>query len=594
MTIFRESFIDIQNKYNKVKKLIEEDCKTDPENEPYLSKYTARELLLTMKANIDNLLRNCIVGTKEHLRLTGMLAATYLYMGMIAVDTEELSAGEKSLIQCQEIVDKYEAEPEIILVSLNMLNQFGILWSQRDPKKSKLYLEKAISLYNNFKQKALTPYDIDDLFKLNVESSETGVQSLEKVYTLTLYYVAQIYGSLNDALKSAIYCHITLKRQLESGNYDSIDWALNAATLSQFFMERNGFKEARHHLASSSVILDEYEKQLNILQEQSEEFEAKMENFRNRSADVSRCWAKYGLLLLSVSRERLLDSSDEMTKISDLTLHLSDLKLDEITASQIDFNDLTFTSLKTTFYESQITDQYILTLQDAHKVFYNTQTWLDKAHSYYTLNALASDYIDILLDKSQLYKNLLFFDDNMENQSKMQKRRADLLEKVLKEVNPIYYMQYCRQMWFELGEIYCGILDIKMEKIRECKGRPSAHALNKINHLVEKSIQHYTSFTDSFKEVTSQDLSKCVDKDLQKPFLQALFHIAALWSRFITLDKKVGLENINKSNEFYKKVIDYCEANPEVGQAISAELSVCKEMVNLLPVKIMKLQQEIP
>lgn len=58
MTITKEAFVDLQEKYNKVIKLIEEDSKFDPENEPYLSKYSARQILIGMKANIENLLRN--------------------------------------------------------------------------------------------------------------------------------------------------------------------------------------------------------------------------------------------------------------------------------------------------------------------------------------------------------------------------------------------------------------------------------------------------------------------------------------------------------------------------------------------------------
>lgn len=35
------------------------------------------------------------------------------------------------------------------------------------------------------------------------------------------------------------------------------------------------------------------------------------ERFRHRSADVARCWAKYGLMLLSYSRERLMSDGNE-------------------------------------------------------------------------------------------------------------------------------------------------------------------------------------------------------------------------------------------------------------------------------------------
>jgi KIF-binding protein len=80
-----------------------------------------------------------------------------------------------------------------------------------------------------------------DLFAAT-DKQDDGDNKLEKTHTLTLYYMAQVYGTLGQTLKSALYCHNTLQRQLESKEFDSIDWALNAATLSQFFATHNGFK----------------------------------------------------------------------------------------------------------------------------------------------------------------------------------------------------------------------------------------------------------------------------------------------------------------------------------------------------------------
>ncbi|KAJ8936178.1 hypothetical protein NQ318_017058 [Aromia moschata] len=136
MTITKESFVDLQEKYEKVMKLME-DSKSDPENEPFLSKYSARQILIGMKANIENLIRTQSSEGQENLKLLAMLGAVYLYLGMVAIDTEEISTGKKHLEKCKEVVEKYQTKPEMILISLNMYNQFGILWSLREPDKSK-------------------------------------------------------------------------------------------------------------------------------------------------------------------------------------------------------------------------------------------------------------------------------------------------------------------------------------------------------------------------------------------------------------------------------------------------------------------------
>lgn len=54
-----------------------------------------------------------------------------------------------------------------------------------------------------------------------------------------------------------------------------IEWALNSATLAQFFMEQNAFRQARHHLAAASHVLDKHEQELQTIECSEEELEAK-------------------------------------------------------------------------------------------------------------------------------------------------------------------------------------------------------------------------------------------------------------------------------------------------------------------------------
>lgn len=60
----------------------------------------------------------------------------------------------------------------------------------------------------------------------------------EKACTHTLYYLAQVYQHLDMTEKAAQYCHTTLKRQLDYSGYSPVKWALNAATLSQYYLTK--------------------------------------------------------------------------------------------------------------------------------------------------------------------------------------------------------------------------------------------------------------------------------------------------------------------------------------------------------------------
>ncbi|KAJ8936179.1 hypothetical protein NQ318_017059 [Aromia moschata] len=211
--------------------------------------------------------------------------------------------------------------------------------------------------------------------------------------------------------------------------------------------------------------------------------------------------------LLSKSKERLLNHTDDIDINCSLSTDLSKLELStDSTLSQQDLQHLDFEGIDVSSYESQITDQFILTLSDARK-------------------------------------------DNPENQAKLHKRRVTLLENILDKVNSQYYLQYCRQVWFELARTYADILDIKSEKLRESNARPSPQALTKINTLVEKSICHYSNFINSFKDKVTGTFPDKIQDDVEKPFLQAYFHIAALYGRYITLDKQLQLKNVENSLE---------------------------------------------
>ncbi|XP_044749225.1 KIF-binding protein [Coccinella septempunctata] len=586
----KESLNDLKEKYHKVVKLIKDESKNDPPNEPFLSKYAAKEILLSMKASIESLLKNQELDNSERKKLLAMLGTVHIFLGTIYIEIEDSLTAEKHLSKCLEVINDFKEEHEYISITLNAYNQFGILWFKNEPEKGKVYLSKSMELYEKNKNELEPPKCLDDFFELESEcvESEESWKRFEKICTATYYYLAQIYGSLRDALKSAVYCHITLKRQLVYNEFEFIDWSLNAATLSQFFAEQKGFKQARHHLSAASYILDMYKKELDKIEVHDEMYEYKMEEFQHRSADVARCWAQYGSILLSKSKERLLAETekDEPNYLPSST-DLADIENSDSTVSKDDLSNLYFQTLNLQDYEKQVTDGYVLTLSEAKAVFLNAQNWLIKSQEYYTLENLASDFIDINLSHSQLYLDLLFFDDNADNQAKYQKRRIDLMETVLAKINPLFYLSHCRKIWYEVGNAYINLLDIKLDKQRESNARPTANSLLKINNIITKGIRYFTVFLESFESKPNQI------KDYLMVYARSQFYIGVLFGKFITLDKNKKLENTESSLSAYRQVIEFCEKYPDAKEQIMVEFGVCKEMVELLPAKICILKSEI-
>ncbi|KAF9423106.1 hypothetical protein HW555_001410 [Spodoptera exigua] len=584
----KEILNDFKENYGKIRKLLDEDSKNDPENEPYMSKYKAKAILVSMGDSLKKLLDSPT--SLDDLKLQAMLGTVLLNIGIIDMETEELSSSEKVLSEAIDLLSPNSTKPEIIITLINVYNNLGILWSNRDaPDKAKTYLIQAKELYENFKCTLQLPLPIEQIVSPTGESPMGDFMLLEKAHTLTLYYLAQVFGSLRENLKSAIYCHVTLRRQLQYNDYEPIDWALNSATLSQFFAEQNGFFQSRHHLAAASTILEQYEEKLGSSDNNDEVFLAKIETFKHRSADVARCWAKYCILLMTSSKARLMNDSEQMTE--DVT-DLSNLKLeDQENICGGDITKLVFTDLDVSKYESKVGDKFLLTYQDAREVFLSCQTWLNKAKEYYKLDTLASDYIELVQDSSQSYSYLAFFEEDDERRAKMHKRRIDMLEDLLKEINPVYYLQYCRQLWYELGEVYSDILNIKLEKLNKSTEKPTPHALKKINNLCEKSIENFDHFLNSVKDKDGKMPNKLA-LELVRPVISALAFIGRNSMKRVAVDKVLQLRNVQKSFDSYQAVVDICTNCEDAAAMMHEEFSLCQEMVKILPIKIKRLQIE--
>ncbi|XP_038214477.1 KIF-binding protein-like [Zerene cesonia] len=585
----KEIINDFKENYGKVRKLLDEDSKNDPENEPYTSKYKAKEILIKMRDALANTFST--ESNLDPLKGDAMLGIVLLNIGIIDMETEELTASEKVLTEAEELLLPNSSKPEIVTTLINIDNNLGILWSNRDePEKAKSYLLKSKEFYETFKCSMQMPLPIENIIHNTADSVTGDIMVLEKAYTLTLYYLAQVYGSLKEDLKSAVYCHVTLRRQLQYNDYEPVDWSLNSATLSQFFAERNGFFQSRHHLAAASTILDQYEAKLSEDSTNDEVMLAKKEQLKHRSADVARCWAKYCILLMTASKTRLMNDAETM---SEAVTDMSNLQLeDNENICGGDIKNLIFPDLDVTKYENKIGDKFILTYQDAREVFLSCQSWLNKAKEYYKLDSLASDYIELIQDSSQSYAYLAFFEEDDERRSKMHKRRIDMLEDLIKEINPTYYLQCCRQLWYELGEVYSEILNIKLDKLNKTNEKPTPHLLKKINMLCEKSIENYDQFLNSVKDKNGMMPVK-LDLDVIRPVISAYAFIGRNSMKRIALDKRTQLIHVKKSFDSYQAVVDICTRDKDAAKMMHVEFSLCQEMVSILPIKIKRLETEL-
>ena len=80
---------------------------------------------------------------------------------------------------------------------------------------------------------------------------------------------------------------------------------------------------------------------------------------------------------------------------------------------------------------------------------------------YFVLDGYVTEHIQMKQDISKLYKQLSVMDPDKERVIAMQERRAELLEPILKEINPKAYENFFIELGAELSDIFSTIFDIR-------------------------------------------------------------------------------------------------------------------------------------
>ncbi|KAM4896870.1 KIF-binding protein isoform 2-T2 [Sylvia borin] len=486
--------------------------------------------------------------------------------------------------------------PSVLAGRNHSQNNLGILWSQRDEiETAQIYLESAEALYNQYvKENGNPPLDPSEHFMAEEEklTNQERFKRFEKAYTHTLYYLAQVYQHLGMTEEAAHYCHTTLKRQLDYCGYYPVEWARNAATLSQYYLSKECFMEARHCLAAASVIFSQAGQVPSA--EDGDEREPDQQDLQERKAEIARCWIKYCLNLLQSARKLLEDNIGELDPDRQLELKAQRRKeedekeRDRKKAVLFGTSDICDSVLA---MEEKVSSEYPLDFQEAREIFLFGQNYVQEAKEFFQVDGYVTDHIEIVQDHSALFKVLAFFEEDYERRCKMHKRRIDMLEPIYADLNPQYYLLICRQLQCELADTYYEMMDLKVA-IGNRLEKLDSHTVKKINALAQFAIKYYELFLDSLRSPDKVFPEK-LEEDVLRPAMVAKFHIARLYGKIITSDRKKQLENMQTSLEYYTFLVDYCEKYPDAVPAIETELELSKEMVNLLPASMERLKAKL-
>ncbi|XP_068170364.1 KIF-binding protein [Antennarius striatus] len=619
----------ICDKFTNAQFLSDVESRKDPKNDPFRSKYKARELLRDIYSSLKSFdagegdedcgAESCEQrtsgpppdGQRDHLFKRGFsgdspaglraakLGAVEYYLGVNHVDTEELSAGDEHLMNCMKLLERCRASPENVSLLIHVRNQLGILWASRDETETAQgFLEMAEFIYQHYmKEDGSPPTDMTEYFTTEEKllTHQERIKRFEFAYTHTMYYLAQVYKNLGETERAATYCHSTLQRQLQLNQFNPMEWALNAATLSQYYITKGRYMEGRHCLSAATVISAlAGEIPSEAAAQESETESERREQLTQKRAEIARCWIKYCLNLLQDAKKLLEDNIGELDTDRQEELKRARRQEEEEEekgrkSALLFGSEDTFDSIAS--LEEKVRCLIPLDFPEARDVFLVGQNYVKQAKEYFQMDGYVTDHVEILQDHSALFRNLAFFEEDMERRCKMHKRRIDMLEPICNDLNSQYYLLLRRQMMFELAETYNEMMDLKLTLANRQADTQSLdnHTIKKFNHLCSSSIKYFQMFLDSLCSPEGK-FPEHLQEEVLRPALVARFRVARLQSQLICPLISDQLANLNKSLEDYKYVAQYCEAHPEAASAVETELELSKEMVGLLPLKINRLK----
>ena len=185
----------------------------ESESEPFKNKYSAAEQLCQCKAMVEGDTGTEITPTEKSL----ICAILDCRRGLTLLETDLLSDAETALESGLASLKHLSSDSDADYTALILEGSNGLaaLWCNRDEfDKAKGFLDTANEMYSAC-QGCTDSCAVPD--HLGGDDAATFAAKVEEQHTLTLFYLAQVYGHLGDKDKSAEFCGATLIRQLRTG-----------------------------------------------------------------------------------------------------------------------------------------------------------------------------------------------------------------------------------------------------------------------------------------------------------------------------------------------------------------------------------------
>ena len=411
-----------QSKLEQAKKL--SDKLAEDEKKPFANKYLAREIYYELKKEEYLQLpdpKNELGREETQKYLLAFCANGLLdyFLGGNYFDCEEYHNSEEYfLLSLKEMEELPECiKGRYMMYVQDMYNTLGIIYANWEKQeKGFAYLRKAEELYSIVETMEAIKIN-NDLNSHLIKSTSAneiprkesfgfyidgGVdkETLEKNYTLTMFYLAQVYAKLGEKEKGASYCAITLRRQLETKQYLLKEWTKNALAISDYFIENHHFCQTEYILFAVMAILP------------------------NSPLKRKKLRAQAHIQLGRYYSSRLKFAVTHFINNTGIS-QLPDLQL------RVNREYVTFPSLNLNW--PKVED--LKDLEEAKVLFRLSNTQYKKALEIFVLDGYVTDHVNIKRQMCQLYSILAQIEPDPTRLYAMLDRKRELLEEISLQLN---------------------------------------------------------------------------------------------------------------------------------------------------------------
>jgi len=371
------------------------------------------------------------------------LATSYCNMGLIFKNDnsqENLSISENYLHKSLQLLKGDELDCRAVLIVMRAYVQiYDILYKQDNPEYQQ-YLYKIIDLYLRY-----TTEDVLDVpcviysIKLDIEGTESNyIISLYTLYSKSLNNSKLIFYDFCEQDNFIITMHKVLESQwsivakapLKLGLY----WAEATTELAQYLYSHCRFIEARNSLAAAEYTLNVLcQKELSTLSKDHACLKFYMHMFHTISVFNITAWGVYGLSLIQSSTNSLLYPQTSKKKRSEICKVDESKLISSIMSTKKPAKLLLFMNLEENLKNiiNKVTDTCVSNVHDARLIFnhaiqcFNVINMNRKIEETYDELSFIEQYFP-----SALYKYLIFFEIDRNEQLQLYKKQIQILEQL--------------------------------------------------------------------------------------------------------------------------------------------------------------------